>query len=90
VRWWRFFEVNKKEYLWFKDETLRTDMFEIGVLIGEIELAKEMLEDLQYAVMCKPTQYQRLLQEFEKQIEEIHFRAGFLIKRLSLEKGKDC
>jgi hypothetical protein len=76
----------KKKLVFLRDDKTAELQFEIGRLLDEITLAKDLLEDLQLAVTCKPTQYQCLVENLEQQIEEIYDRAGFLIRLLKRDQ----
>jgi hypothetical protein len=55
---------------WFKDEELWDKIYEIGCLMHEMQLALDLLEDLQYAVFGK--HYQHLVQELIKRMQKIN------------------
>ena len=69
----------------FRDEKMKDIDFEIASVIHEVVLLKDLLEDLREAILCKPSQYKRLLGQLEKQIEEVYFRARYCINSLKKE-----
>jgi hypothetical protein len=73
----------------FRDKKMKDTDLEIGILVGEIQHLLDLLEDLREAILCKPSQYQRLVRDLEKQIEEVYFRAGYLINLLKKEAWGD-
>jgi hypothetical protein len=81
----------KRKLVFLRDDKTAELQFEIGRLLSDITLAKDLLEDLQLAVTCKPMSYINLICEFEKQMEEIYERARLLIHTFKKEViSNDC
>ena len=78
------------EYWFFKDDKTKELQFEIGILRDNLDLVRDLLEDLQLAVTCKPSQYQHLVQILSRKMEEVYERAEYLIKKLQQDKNEDC
>jgi hypothetical protein len=61
--------ANKSLY-WFKDDELWDRIHEIGCLMHEMQLALDLLEDLQLATFTK--HYQHLIEELTKRMQKIN------------------
>jgi hypothetical protein len=62
--------TKRKNLYWFKDDELWDEIHEIGCLMHEMQLALDLLEDLQLAIFSK--HYQHLIEELRKRMEKVY------------------
>ena len=77
--------MREYKYEWFKNEKMKDLDFEIGILLNEIIILRDLFEDLREVITCKPTQQQYLIKELEKQTEMIYSRIMYFLKDLKKE-----